>query len=265
MRCLCAGISAVPGLISSPCPCLRRPPPVPGISNEGISHLAALPRLRALKLGWCSLGESGAESIASLTGLTSLDLHSCPGLRDAALFKLRRLPALHRLSLRGCVGVSDIGLAALARQLQRQLLELDLTGCHKNVSDAGLASLRCMRLRSLELAHCEAVSDAGLELLLSGPVGRSLQRLDCRDCSQLTDRACALLAAYARGLCWLSLEHCPRLGAGGLAQLASLPALREVQLCGSGVAPAAAEVGGGLRGRRLRVVLRKHQVWWAPA
>eukprot|EP00887_Chlorella_sp_A99_P000320 scaffold13.g320.t1 len=245
-----------------------RPPPLPGISDDGVACLTSLRRLRSLGLGWCRLGEAGCAALAGLPLLSRLELDSCASLGDAGLFRLARLPRLAHLGLRGCTGITDIGLAAVAKAQTRQLRALDLTGCFKSVGDAGLAALRgAARLASLELGHCEGVSDAGLEALLSGPAGAALESCDLRDCGRLTDRACALLAARAPRLRWLILEHCPGVGDAGLRRLAAgLPALGELRLFGSGVSAGAvdalaAEQERRPRGRQLRVVMRK-QVWW---
>lgn len=270
-------------------PWAARPPPLPGVGDDGVRSLASCLRgLRSLRLGWLRLGERGCEAIAGLAGLTCLELHCCPELRDAALLHLRRLPALARLGLRGCTGVTDIGLAQLARgaAFAPALRELDLGGCHKNVSDAGLAALGGLRLEVLGLAHCDAVTDAGIERLLCAAAGgggggdggtgsrpsavaASLRALDCRDCSRLTDRAAALLAARASALHWLCLEHCGGVGDEGLRRLASgLPSLARLQLFGSGVSSRAVEAllegqAARARGRRLRIDMHK-PAWWVP-
>jgi hypothetical protein len=244
------------------------PPPPPDAAapadDGALRPLAPLRLLHTLKLGGCAVGEGGCRVLAALPLLTRLELHDC-ALPDAGVFHLKALP-LRALRLRGCPAVTDIALAALAKSA-RGLTLLDLSGCHRNVTDTGVAALGALpALRDLGLAHCGAVGDAALRALLTRG-GRRLETLDLGDCA-VGDPTCAALAALAPALRVLGLEHCARVGDAGALLLARAPRLEEVRLRGSGVTPggAAALAAEAARRRgpgraRVRVCLAG-RCWW---
>lgn len=154
-------------------------------------------------------------------------------------------------------------IACLLRDVFRgcfRLNRLELAGCHRNITGIGLQLRSLPRLQHLDLAGCDAITDTEIEALL--PAAHSLEHLDMRDC-RVSDRACALLAAASPRLRWINLEHCSGVTGSGLHHLAhGLPLLSELRLFGSGVSQqAAAEVLRSVRGRRLRLGLRK-ECWW---
>ena len=211
-RCRCCDNPPAPG----PHHLCRLSPARNDVTDAGVRLLGTLSSLRALRLGSCAVQAGGCGAIARLGGLTALDLRDCATLTDTALFSLAPLGALHHLSLAGCEGVSDIGVAALARKTPR-LTRLDLSGCHRNISDTTLSALGALRdLRQLDVSHCVAVSDAGLAELL--PRVPQLEWLACRDCS-ITNEGCALLAAHAHALQHLRHAVGVGWGAGGHRRL----------------------------------------------
>lgn len=236
------------------------------VSDVGLATLAALSRLESLHLGGgvCSLGEQACATFARhLRGLTALHITDCPTLGDNGLFRLAPLaPGLLRLGLSGCGNVTDIALAAVLRAAGR-LTHLELAGCHRNITGTGLQVLSSLRrLTHLDLSGCDAITDEEIEELL--PAFGALEHLDLSDCA-VSDHACALLAAHAPRLRWLSLEHCCDVSSHGLLHLsAGLPLLRELFLCGSGVSEGAvAQLRRTPRGKRVQIELFK-ACWWLP-
>ena len=147
-----------------------------GLTDEGQWHVAQLTGLQALDCSALaaqedlSASDAGVSHLSALTALSTLRLGGMGRLRDGTLYRLGAAlgPSLRSLALPGCPGITDIGLAALAKRARR-LTDLSLAGAHKNISDAGLAAAapHLRHLRRLCLAHCEAVGDAGLEAVLS--------------------------------------------------------------------------------------------------
>jgi hypothetical protein len=212
------------------------------VNAASLRELSALQHLTSLRLTFCDMSLSVCQNIAKLTALQHLELGKCCSLQDCGLFALGALTtSLTSLALSGCCSITDIGIIGLAKQC-RNLQSLDLTGCHRNITDTGLAALGCIltHLTCLSLAHCDAITDAGLEafLLTSAATshhhhhhhhhhydsntygGRSpLTKLNISDCFRLTDRSAFLLAFRAPALEWLSVEHCPMIGDRGLTAL----------------------------------------------
>ncbi|KAI3430362.1 hypothetical protein D9Q98_004957 [Chlorella vulgaris] len=234
------------------------------VTDEGLARLGALTGLQSLHLGGaCALGELTCAMLAAhLPALTSLRITDCASLDDRAALRLQPLAGqLAQLALNNCEGVTDRSLERLLRKAAR-LSRLELAGCHRNITGLGLHMSGLCRLRYLNLACCDAITDAELERLL--PAAKSLEHLDLSDC-RVSDSACHLLASNAPNLQWLSLEHCPRVSRQGLLCLAAgLPLLRELHLAGSGVPPeAAAQLRASQRSGRLRIATAKH-CWWVP-
>lgn len=216
------------------------------VNAASLRELSALQHLTSLSLTSCDMSLSVCQNMAKLTALQHLELCKCHTLQDCGLFVLgASTTSLTSLALPGCCSITDIGIVGLAKQC-RNLQSLDLTGCHRNITDTGLAALGCnlTRLTSLSLAHCEAITDAGLEAFLltsaatshyrhhqhqnpnhhqynntSGGGRSPLKKLNISDCFRLTDRSAFLLAYRAPALEWLSVEHCPMIADRGLTAL----------------------------------------------
>lgn len=120
--------------------------------------------------------------VSSLTSLT-LGEESKASITDLALYQLRDLPFLSRLTLIECDGLRDFSITSLrsldyisisscdaieAKELAplTRLSELSLIRCCA-VGDAGLAELgRMPSLTSLHVSGCEAITGAGLQSLM---------------------------------------------------------------------------------------------------
>ena len=85
-----------------------------------------------------------------------------------------------------------------------------------NVTDAGLAYLKCLPLQTLYLSGCKALTDAGLAHLKCLP----LHTLDLSNCSALTDAGLAHLKCLP--LYTLILSNCKAVTDAGLAHLTCL-------------------------------------------
>ena len=222
-------------------------------------RLAPLHRLQELYLGGWPLGTAAARALSRIPSLTSLKFENCWNLADGAAFELAKMAGLRYFGLRQCTAISDIGLAALAKGRSGRILKfLDLNGCHKNVTDQGIAALHGMpSLERIDLSHCDLISDAGLEAALPGL--RRLKHLFLSD-TQVSDYGCSIIVSYAPALCSLALEHCPKVTDRGASALSGLPDLQKVRAFGSSITPNGAHRLAEKTGAEL--ILEK-PCWWS--
>eukprot|EP01105_Mastigella_eilhardi_P021765 TRINITY_DN529_c2_g7_i1.p2 TRINITY_DN529_c2_g7~~TRINITY_DN529_c2_g7_i1.p2 ORF type:complete len:393 (+),score=96.15 TRINITY_DN529_c2_g7_i1:259-1437(+) len=174
--------------------------------------------------------DAGCQSIAMLSQLTQLTLHSCTEITDEGIgVLLQRVgQCLQRLSLDGCTALTDACISHVCRSATR-LTTLSLDSTH--VGDAALRTLAeeaccCKTLTSLSLCFTDA-TDAGLCVLVpacpallelntdfcgSAVTGEpwfaslppALLELSCVSCG-ITDGAIALLCLSPRELRKLTL------------------------------------------------------------
>ncbi|GAB4819927.1 hypothetical protein N2152v2_006973 [Parachlorella kessleri] len=234
-----------------------------GVTDEGLGQLSGLRSLQALRLYGCPLGKHGCGAVATLLGLTRLQLRACEDLDDHALHRLSTLRGLASLTLADCPRMSDIGLSFMLKHVTRLTL-LDLSGNPKNLTDVGLASIqRARNLVHLSLTHCQGLTEPGLAPVLGALQG--LAYLSLRDCPRLSSGVCSLLAAYCPLLECLDLEHCSGVGEAGLAALSRLRRLHVLRIHGAGVSrQALAVLRASKIGRPLRVEDAKYR-WWVAA
>jgi len=69
------------------------------ITDQSISYLKAMPRLKALGVGDAFSGNTGVASLATLTNLEVLALKGSPQLTDDGLRPLAGMPKLHALEI----------------------------------------------------------------------------------------------------------------------------------------------------------------------
>ena len=74
--------------------------------DEATGHIAGLARLRKYFASYTRITDRTPQLLAGMDSLEEVELDSCPGLSDAGIVALARLPRLVRLSLGGMPGVT---------------------------------------------------------------------------------------------------------------------------------------------------------------
>lgn len=105
------------------------------LTDEGLAHLAALPRLRMLYIMSGKITDNGMKHFERLTELEELWLGSAK-ITDAGVAHLKGLRNLRKLNL-GHTKIADAGLTHLKRLSHLEELDLNDT----TITDAGLAHL----------------------------------------------------------------------------------------------------------------------------
>lgn len=171
MNCMSGVRDSLLVVVGSNCPFLRvlKIANARNVTDDGVAHVTrGCPRIEVLDLSWCS----------RVTDWSILKIaHSSPHLRDLRLSETR---------------VTDVGLSEVARCCKRVDV-LHLARC-MYVTSTGIGGIitHCGdRLKSVNLASCENVSDLYVErLILSCPALECLDvsKLPCREISGMLER-----------------------------------------------------------------------------
>ena len=188
-------------------------------TDEAMRHISRMPRLRFLMCQDAVAGDKGFAALGCSLSLEYIWGRRCYNLTGRGFAALQAMPALRGLSV-SCRSVDDEGLSALPRfPALREFMPMD-------VPDDGFHHVgRCGQLEALHCMYCPEMTDiatghiAGLSKLKSYQVWGT----------QITDRSLEILGKMS------SLEHlrfykCDGVTNRGLASLAGLPRLREVDL-----------------------------------
>ncbi|HEV3255639.1 MAG TPA: TIGR02996 domain-containing protein [Gemmataceae bacterium] len=134
------------------------------VTDNALSHLAALVELRDLDLSYSEVTDAGLPRLAPLTALESLDL-SETGVTGSGLDALRALPRLRRLNLSN-TRVWDHGIDGLVGCRSLEELRLESHYQDRPLRDVDLAPLeRLPALRILDLGWWCEPSDIFLATL----------------------------------------------------------------------------------------------------
>lgn len=214
------------------------------VTDEGLSAIKDWKKLRRLNLRGTKISDTALEHIAGITTLESLNVGSTL-MTDVGLERLTTLTNLRELTMGGNE-LGDAGLQAL-RQMPR-LTYLDLSGrqgTDKNVwtvamSEVGLeAVLTLTELRELRFG-CVSIG-VGIE-------GQKFGEISLLSVTQKWLERMKSLAKLEK----LRLQGCNRINDDAIPALLALPALREVDLQGTGVTESGA---AALRAAKPRSVV----------
>ena len=189
------------------------------LSNDAaMRHIAAMPRLRRLRIQESAATDGGFEALARSQSVTHVWGRECPNFGSRGFIALSRMPELRGLGI-GCKNVDDKALSALPSF--PALRELTPVG----VSDAGFVHVsRCHKLQRLTCMYCRDTTDAATE-----HIAELRLRYYYAGLTQITDRSLQVLGGMS-SLEQVELYECNGVTDTGVAFLANLPRLREVNL-----------------------------------
>jgi Leucine-rich repeat (LRR) protein len=229
------------------------------ITDSDLAELASLPELARLDIPLTRISDHGMQQLKNASGITDLNLYFDELLDDAGLSAIKGWRRLKRLNVRGTkvtdmtvryvasvpsiesldIGftqVTDVGLDPLASL--PNLTELSIGG--NKLTGSGLQPLRQMTgLTYLDLSGAQrtdsglwsiSLTEAGFDVLAM--LG-NLRHLRLNGLL-VTSRGLEKLNKLAK-LERLDLQGCKRVGDDAVPALASFPALRLVDLKGTGV------------------------------
>jgi hypothetical protein len=216
-----------------------------GVSSEAARLFAA--SLESLGFHRRSLRDEDATNLGRLSALRRLELAPSDVLGDVGLGALSDLTMLEELTF-GAYAATTTAIVSLVARLPR-LERLDLTHLRIAEGDTGLADLVAPRLRTLKLhlgrrtpgrstlsllARLEQLEDLSLRCnrwLADDDVvhlrsASALATLDLGQCKRLTDAALEALTSLR--LRALTIDACPAISDAGLARLAAITTLEEL-------------------------------------
>jgi hypothetical protein len=189
--------------------------------DDSMPYIAALPHLRFLMCQDTVAGDDGFVALSRSRTVEYVWGRRCYNLGNRGFQALAAMPALKALAV-SCKNVDDQGLAALPRfAALRELMPMD-------VPDDGYRHVgRCEGLESLVLMYCRDTGDVATEHIARLP---SLTRYFA-SYNLITDRTPEILSGMDT-LESVAFSACSRLTNAGVARLARLPHLREVDVGG---------------------------------
>jgi hypothetical protein len=196
-------------------------------TDAAMPYLAAMPRLRFAGIQDTSAGDAGFEALSKSPTIEYIWGRRCHHLGQRGFAALAGMPALRGLAV-SCLNVNDAGVAALPSfPALRELMPID-------VPDAGYRHIgSCAHLESLILMYCRETTDAATAYLTT--LGRLTYYFNSY--TAITDRTPAVLSTVD-SLERITFDNCHGLTDDGVAQLARLPALRELRASGRRLTPA---------------------------
>jgi len=189
--------------------------------NEAMRHIALMPRLRKLRAQESVANDDGFAALSKSRTLESFWGRECPNFGSRGFVAFSKMPALRGLGI-GCKNVDDEALSTLPHF--PALRELTPIG----VQDAGFRHVgRCERLERLTCMYCRDTTDTATEHI----AGLSNLKSYYAGLTQITDRSLEILGRMA-SLEVIDFFETKGITDAGLAHLAKLPHLREVNLSG---------------------------------
>jgi len=188
--------------------------------NVAMRHIAALPRLRRLRVQETIATDDGFEALSQSKTIEFIWGRDCPNLGSRGFVALSKMPVLRGLGV-SCKHVEDEALSTLPRF--PALRELTPIG----VKDDGFRHIgRCERLERLTCMYCRETTDAATQHIAGLQLKYYYAGL-----TLITDRSLEILGAMP-SLEQVELYECKDVTDAGLGFLVGLPRLREVHLDG---------------------------------
>jgi hypothetical protein len=190
-------------------------------SDPAMRHIAAIPRLRRLRIQESAATDEGFEALSKSPTLESIWGRECPHFGSRGFIALSKMPALRGFGI-SCKNVDDAALSTLPNfPSLRELTPIGFT-------DAGFRHIGgCRQLERLTCMYCRETGDAATEHISNLQLNYYYAGL-----TQITDRSLEILGGM-KSLENVELYECMKVTDAGLPFLARLPKLREVHFDGS--------------------------------
>ncbi|MBN2295420.1 MAG: hypothetical protein JXM70_23515 [Pirellulales bacterium] len=145
----------------------------PLVSDKSMKTLATMPSLRAVRLVGANITDDGVDSLLTLPSLVELDIRNCAGVTRKSIEKMASKKTLRTLKVGGAA-LDDKSLQLIADMRNITALSIETSP----VTDAGVAQLGKLPLKSLTLYQCPNLTDTGLKVLADH---KELKQLTLRD------------------------------------------------------------------------------------
>lgn len=142
------------------------------VRGDGLRHVAALPKLETLRLGYADTTDEGIAHLASLRTLKEVRVVANHALGASGIRALASLPGLEHLVISRCPQLHESALVELARAKRLAILSLADLGAFRDESGVELPSadlVRRARVEEASVAKGAGVTDHVLEELANLP------------------------------------------------------------------------------------------------
>ncbi|XP_076057540.1 protein AMN1 homolog isoform X2 [Oratosquilla oratoria] len=204
-----------------------------GLCNDVNLSLLLHERISHLDLRECVVSNKGLECLDRVPQLKILHMPQPPLIRDSHFSEQTLIKALSNklqlriLDLKGLSGATDRVISSVVGG-SPSLCELHIS--MTRISDHGLTTLATLtQLSCLDVAKTE-ISDVGIQNLVSGGAGRSLQELRLDGCAKLTDDSIEAVCTCCSHINILCFNYCPRISERSRELVSNLTAERLKQL-----------------------------------
>ncbi|CAF0822081.1 unnamed protein product [Adineta ricciae] len=148
-------------------------------------------------------------TITSVLNPSIIYLHGSSITDQGIIEFVQQYPSLRKIRLQNCSHITDASICAIGKYCLR-LMELDLTGCIQ-ISDEGVNSLRLLPyIRSLSLSQTR-ISDAALIAIGQSSFHYTLNEINLKMCTEITDDGFAFLLKNCPKLKKIGFLQCPKL------------------------------------------------------
>jgi F-box and leucine-rich repeat protein GRR1 len=131
-------------------------------------------------------------------------------ITDLGLSELvRQYPSLRKIRLHYCSLITDASVIAIGEHCSR-LLELDLTGCSELTDVAVQGLCKLTQLNALALSQMQ-ITDQSLFDIGRSAFHHSLNEINLRKCTQITDDGFLFLVQHCPNLKTIGFIQCPKL------------------------------------------------------
>ena len=194
--------------------------------DDWMPSIAAMPRLQFLGAQDTTAGDDGFVALSKSQSIEYIWGRRCHNLQTRGFAALANMRSLRALSV-SCLNVDAAGVATLPTfPALRELMPMD-------IPDAGYRHIgKCRGLESLVLMYCRDTTDAATEHI----TGLTKLKDYFNSYTTITDRTPELLSTMD-SLERITFSACHSLTDAGVAKLARLPGLREVDVSGRRVSP----------------------------
>ena len=189
-------------------------------TDISLRHIAAIPRLRRLRIQEAAATDAGFEGLSKSQTLEHIWGRECPNFGNRGFIALSKMPKLRGFGI-GCQRVDDAALSTLPQF--PALREITPIG----FQDSGFRHIgKCEKLEKLTCMYCRETGDAATEHIAGLRLKSYYAGL-----TQITDRSLEILGRMT-SLEVIELFETKSITDAGLACLTKLPKLERVELSG---------------------------------
>jgi len=172
-----------------------------GITGEGFKYWIGMTNLHTVILQGCSsLQDTGIFHLTcNNPSIRELNLKQCRRITDKSIiFVASFLPSIKRLMFQASMGISDLGVRTIARQLKHTLTHLSIQFCWQFGDESAIELATMPWLKHLDLLYSWKITDASVRSFASST---SLVSINIFGCHRVSNSAKELIQDRLSPMC----------------------------------------------------------------